>query len=84
MRITIDIDGKETEAAPKVTPATPASVDEMDAGVPVSSVVTDSQDENVGGPPAWLIEAVERATSADGISQAAEGTSSEDAGPCLA
>jgi hypothetical protein len=81
MRVTIDIDGKEMEAAPRVIAAVPTPPDAMDAGAAASSVAaSDNPDEDAGGPPAWLLAAVGRAASAEGITLA-EAADSEDAGP---
>ncbi|HKQ74318.1 MAG TPA: hypothetical protein VJ810_11560 [Blastocatellia bacterium] len=79
MRITIDIDGKDMEGAPRVVAAASTPPNAMDAGASATSLAADQSAEDAGGPPAWLLEAVGRAASMDAITRAEE-SASENAG----
>lgn len=80
MRITIDIDEREIESTPKATAALAISIPEaVDAGTASSDAIADISAEDTGGPPAWLLEAVDQATKAEDLTSAAE-SDFEDAG----
>jgi len=69
MKITIIIDGKETEAAQSVIASAAIPADALDASGSVDVVAGDIPNEDVGGPPTWLIKEVDRAASAEADSQ---------------
>ena len=69
MRITIIIDGKDTEAAQSVITSTAIPSEALDASSSVEVVAGDIPNEDVGGPPGWLIKEVDLAASAEADSQ---------------
>jgi hypothetical protein len=79
MRIMIDIDRKEINEAPNFTVDAPTLLDVINGGAPASGATTDIPDQNIGGPAAWLLEAVNLAASTEGEPMDEE-ISSEDAG----